>query len=388
MRLSWRAGSSATAKALGRLLWSHSIRLEASSKCQLKCPACPTAKGINRDSVVGWGNLTVDAFERFVRANPRICHVELSNWGEIFLNPDLSAILKSAHESGVEITVDNGANFNSVREDALEALVKYRVRSLTIALDGATAESYRKYRQGGDIDRVIANIRKLNEHKRKYESQLPLLTWQFVIFGHNEHELAEAREAARSLGMRFATKLNVEGWGEQYSPVQDVEKVRAESGFGAASFTEFRAKYGRDLLVPCQDLWLRPQVNWDGKLLGCCVNMWGDFGNVFDSGLDECLAGEKYTYTQRMLLGEVPARSDSPCIHCHLYQNHALPKLVDSIPSPAVARHLLSWLIANPGRAGMSTGAGIGSGVIHRARNASRLMRRIRAWRNRRLASG
>jgi len=385
MRLSRRARE--TAAALSRLIWSHSIRLEASSKCQLKCPSCPTAKGINRDSVVGWGNLTLESFERFVRANPQICHIEISNWGEIFLNAELSAILKSAHESGIELTVDNGVNFNSVRDDALEALVKYRVRSLTIAIDGATPESYREYRRGGDFDRVITNIRKLNELKRKHESRFPLLTWQFVIFGHNEHELAQARETARSLGMRFATKLNVEGWGEQYSPVKDLEKVRSESGFGVASFTEFRETYGRDLLVPCQDLWLRPQVNWDGKLLGCCVNMWGDFGNVFDSGFDECLATEKYTYTQRMLLGEVPARSDSPCIHCHLYQNHAMTKLVDSTPSPALARHLFAARIANPDRRGMSTTARIGSGVLDGARKASSLMRRLRAWRNRRLAS-
>jgi|RhiMetdeSRZDD1v2_1073273.scaffolds.fasta_scaffold244678_2 MoaA/NifB/PqqE/SkfB family radical SAM enzyme len=372
-----------SATALGRLLWSHSIRLETSSKCQLKCPACPTAKGFNRTGVVGWGDLTLEAFERFVRVNPHICHIEISNWGEIFLNPELSAILKHAHESGIELTADNGVNFNSVRENTLEALVKYRVRRLTVAIDGATRESYREYRKGGDFDRVISNIRKLNDYKRRYKSRYPILTWQFVIFGHNEHELAEARSMARSLGMHFATKLNVEGWGEQYSPVKDRERVRSESGFGASSFTEFRERYGRELLAPCQDLWLRPQVNWDGKLLGCCVNMWGDFGNVFESGLDECLASERYVYTQRMLLGEVKARSDSPCVHCHLYENRAMTKLLDSTPAPPLARHLFSARIANSDREKTPMAARIEARIFDAARDVSGLVRRTRGWLNR-----
>jgi hypothetical protein len=83
-------------EALKRFFGSHSIRLETSSKCQLKCPACPTARGLNRESIVGWDNLSFESFERFITANPRVRHVELSNWGEIFLNPDLKRIVSYA----------------------------------------------------------------------------------------------------------------------------------------------------------------------------------------------------------------------------------------------------------------------------------------------------
>jgi MoaA/NifB/PqqE/SkfB family radical SAM enzyme len=372
-----------SAAALSRLVGSHSVRLEVSSKCQLKCPACPTAKGENRNGVVGWGNLTLESFERFIKKNPRIGHIEISNWGEVFLNPELSAIVKCAYESGIELTANNGVNFNSVRNDTLETLVRYRFKSMTIAIDGATAESYRDYRKGGELSRVIANIEKLNEYKRRYHSRYPMLTWQFVIFGHNEHELAQARAMAESLGMKFSVKLNAEGWGPQYSPVRDREMVRAQSGFGIATITEFREKYGREYLVPCQDMWLLPQVNWDGKLLGCCVNVWGDYGNVFESSLDEGLASEKYTYTQRMLLGEVPARPDSPCVHCHLYQNHAMKTLLDSTLSPRLARHLVSARVADRDRKKMSAGARLGMQLFEVARQASPMVRKLRARFNR-----
>ena len=66
------------------------IRFEASSKCQLKCPLCITGTGYNREhSSVGWGHLKFENFEKLILKNPRIREIELSNYGEILLNPEL-----------------------------------------------------------------------------------------------------------------------------------------------------------------------------------------------------------------------------------------------------------------------------------------------------------
>ncbi len=340
-RYLWRRFKAAI-EALRRFVSGDALRLEVSSRCQLKCPSCPTAKGLNREGVVGWGNLTLESFEQFIRRHPRIKQIEISNWGETFLNPDLKEILRCADQAGIKLSADNGVNFNAVRDDVLEALVKYRLRRLTVAIDGATAATYREYRRGGDFERVLANIEKLNRYKRQYRSCYPHLTWQFIIFGHNEQELPRARALALSLGMRFSPKFNGDGWDPAYSPVRDKGYVRQESGLGAASYAEFRERHRRDLVVPCQDMWLAPQVNWDGKMLGCCLNVWGDFGNAFTSSLDACLRSERYTYTQRMLLGKAPARDDIPCVHCHLYKHRALERMLQSSPALRLAGRLLS----------------------------------------------
>lgn len=377
-RLRLQLGESA--EALKRLVASHSVRLEVSSKCQLKCPACPTAKGLNRKGIVGWGNLTLKAFEQFVNANPRIGHIEISNWGEMFLNPRLDEIVKYAYKAGIKLTANNGVNFNSVSDDTLETLVKYRFRRLTISLDGATPATYRDYRRGGELDHVIGNIGKLNQYKRRYGSRYPILTWQFVIFGHNEHELARARSLARELGMNFLPKFNTEVWGTQYSPVKNRELVKAESPFGVASVADFRQEYGREYLIPCQELWLSPQINWDGKLLGCCVNVWGDYGNVFESGLDGCLTGEKYTYAQKMLLGEVEERGDIPCAQCSFYQNHALKKLLEGTFTRRIARRLLSAKVTGGDHGKLTAVGRIRVRVFEAGQGASARIRKFRAW--------
>ena len=64
------------------------ISIDASTFCQLKCPECSTSKGIIKNGIVGSGILSFDNFKKIVDCNPNIREIELSNWGEIFLNPE------------------------------------------------------------------------------------------------------------------------------------------------------------------------------------------------------------------------------------------------------------------------------------------------------------
>jgi hypothetical protein len=56
---------------------------------------------------------------------------------------------------------------------------------------------------GGIYEAVLANIRRINELKKRYNSFFPLLQWQFVVFGHNEHEIPLARKMATEFGISF-----------------------------------------------------------------------------------------------------------------------------------------------------------------------------------------
>ena len=141
------------------------------------------------------GSLRLRDFERLLAAN-ELAHVELSNFGEAFLNKELPAILAHAHERGVATSVANGSNFNRVSDAALEAVVRFRLREILCSIDGASPETYARYRVGGDFERVIRNIERLNELKARHRSVLPRLTWQLVAFGHNEHEIGRIVEFA------------------------------------------------------------------------------------------------------------------------------------------------------------------------------------------------
>ena len=295
-------------------LVGNQIRVEASSKCQLKCPLCLTGTHYHRKhSVVGWGHLSFENFKRLIEQNPSIKHIELSNNGELFLNPALLKIMAYAHEHNIRLSAINGVNLNDVKEEVLEGLVKYQFFKLKVSIDGASQATYQQYRVGGDFNQVIANIKKINAYKQQYKSRYPKLKWQFIIFGHNEHELPLAKQMAKKLNMGFKAKLN---YSPKKFPIKNAAFVKKETGLSAAYIDEYE-KEKKQLYSPaCLQLWTAPQVNWDGKLLGCCVNHFGDFGNVFEEGLSSLLQSEKYLYAKQMVLGEQPTRADIPCTQC------------------------------------------------------------------------
>jgi len=294
------------------------LRIELSSKCQLKCPLCLTGTHYHRKhSVVGWGHLPIDKFRSFLERNPQIETLELSNYGELFLHPHIKEILEIAYQNNIALTALNGTNLNHLPDEVAELLVKYKFRKMKVSIDGASQETYRQYRVGGNFEQVIANIKKINFYKAKYKSSYPKLKWQFIVFGHNEHELHQAKKKAQELNMTFKAKLN---YSPKKFPIRNPDFVASETGLGVAYINEFEAKENKFYSPACFQLWTAPQINWDGKLLGCCVNHFGDFGNVFEEGLDKLLQSEKYIYAKKMLLGEAPERKDIPCSACNRYK--------------------------------------------------------------------
>jgi len=291
-----------------------SLSVDASTHCQLNCPACSQARG--ELGVVGRGNLDPADLRNLLDSNPAIRNLELSNYGEIFLNPGLVEILSLARERRVSATALNGVNLNTVADHVLEALVRQRMLFLVVSLDGASPATYQEYRRGGDFGRVLSNIQRINHFKQKLGSPFPHLIWQFVVFSHNRHELPLARSMSRDLGMGFLSKRN---WSSTYSPLPETEPENAAADVGYVPGARRRGRQRVLALPVCAMLWYSPQVNWDGKLLGCCANKSRDFGNVFTSGLGECLRGERYRYAKRMVLDLVPPRADIPCTTCSTF---------------------------------------------------------------------
>ncbi len=67
---------------------------------------------------------------------------------------------------------------------------------------------------------------------------------------------------------------------------------------------------------------LIPKINWDGKLLGCSRNMWGDYEeNVFETGFQSSINNEKIGQVRKILMGKQPLLPEFPCLYCGVYQS-------------------------------------------------------------------
>lgn len=293
------------------------VSIDFSTICQLRCVECSTSKGITHNGIVGRGQLPYDDFVTFIDNNPEIKRMEMSNWGEIFLNKDITRIIKYAFEKGITLYCGNGTNFNDVEEETLEALVKYRVEYLNLSIDGATQETYEKYRVRGNLSKVFHNIERLNFYKEKYKSDFPKLSWQFVIFGHNEHELPLVKELCKKYNMAFNPKLNY----SSFSPVINRDFVRKESGLGVADRQEYKEMHKHEYKAPCYHCFASPQINWNGDILGCSVNKWKTLGNVKTMSVVEWTESESFKSLVSVLFNGKECPENLPCYHCPNYQN-------------------------------------------------------------------
>lgn len=64
--------------------------IDICTRCQLKCISCSTSKGLIRNGYIKKGYMKFENFKQILGENPSIKDIELSNWGEIFLNPRYS----------------------------------------------------------------------------------------------------------------------------------------------------------------------------------------------------------------------------------------------------------------------------------------------------------
>ncbi len=294
--------------------FGDSIRIDAASLCQLRCPVCQTWQLKER---VGAGYLKFEDFKHFVDKYENFKNIELSNNGEIFLNPDLDKIIRYAFGKRVVLTAENGVNLNSISDETIQNLVKYQFDSICVSIDGASDTTYPIYRKGGNFSRVIENIKKINSFKEKFNSEKPHLIWRFIVFGHNEHELPLARKMAETLDMEFVPLLNAE---PTFAPVKDKEFVSKEIGATTLKNREESQPKPFDSFWYCTGLWERIQINWDGRLLGCCRNLYPFPGNVFKIGLRKALGNKKYRDTRKMLAGRIEPREDIICSTCTVFK--------------------------------------------------------------------
>jgi len=275
--------------------------------------------GITKKNLIESGYLKFKNFKVFLDKYATFKNIELSNWGELFLNPEINKIIKYAYIKKVNLSAKSGVNLNNISEGTIKILVKYKFRNITISIDGTTQQSYKKYRIGGDYNTVINNIKKINYYKSKFNSSYPALTWQFILFGHNIYEASDAEKLANNLNMKFITRLN---YNPKFSPIIKKIKKKNDAKFMVLSREEFEKKYSKPYLSPCLDLFFSPQINWNGTLLGCCNNRFDDYGNIFNEGLQKCINNKKYKKIKKLIFGEKIKIEDTFCNECRYFPNN------------------------------------------------------------------
>jgi MoaA/NifB/PqqE/SkfB family radical SAM enzyme len=178
--------------------------IECTAACNISCTeaCCAPETGITRTRQAGM--LDFDLFRRVVdEAGPSLVRIDFFNYGEAFLHKRAVEMCEYIKSRFPHIYLYTSTNGLALTEAQARRLVHSGIDEVTFSIDGATQESYVKYRQRGRFDVAIANLRAMADEKRKTGRDVPFLNWRYILFNWNDSdaEMARARDLAAEIGV-------------------------------------------------------------------------------------------------------------------------------------------------------------------------------------------
>jgi radical SAM protein with 4Fe4S-binding SPASM domain len=274
------------------------ISIEPTTACNLGCPQCPSGlKQFSRPT----GKMNLQQFKALLpRISPTTGYMTLYFQGEPFLNKEFTEMISAASRRDIYTATSSNAHF--LNPEVARQTVEAGLKRMIISIDGVTQDSYAKYRIGGDLDKVIRGTQNILAARKALGVSYPVVVWQFIVFAHNEHEIAEIRKKAKEVGV---DKL-------QLKTAQIYDFENAEKWLPAnPEYARYQKKAGLLALKAakknrCKRFHGNPVLTWDGNMVPCCFDKDAShqMGNVFQSEFQDVWKGKlRHAFGQKLKQG-------------------------------------------------------------------------------------
>ena len=175
------------------------LYIECTAACNISCfqACCAPETGITRTRQAGM--LDWDVFTRVVdEAGPSLVRIDFFNYGEAFLHKRAVEMCEYIKTRFPHIYLYTSTNGLALNEEKARRLVHSGIDEVTFSIDGASQETYARYRQRGRFDVALANLRAMADEKARTGRDVPQLNWRYILFKWNDHdeEMTRARELA------------------------------------------------------------------------------------------------------------------------------------------------------------------------------------------------
>ena len=167
------------------------LTLKLTNKCNLKCFMCGQVYSRSRSS---FEEININYIEKILQEAIGIKHIYLYG-GEPMLYSDISELLSILYNQDKTVRITTNG---TLLESYAEELVKYKVANVEISMDSFHDDILEKIRGVKILSNIQNGIRKLNEEKKKMNSEFPHININCVILPQNYKEMKEFVEFVKN----------------------------------------------------------------------------------------------------------------------------------------------------------------------------------------------
>jgi radical SAM protein with 4Fe4S-binding SPASM domain len=275
------------------------MQMEPTNHCNLRCAVCPVTTGMDRDQ----GYMDLMLFKKLIdEVSDYLFLILLWDWGEPLLNPSVLDMISYAQNNGVKVVMSTNGHLLA-RDNYAERVVTSGLDTLIVAVDGISQETYQQYRQGGRLEQVLEGVKKVVQKKRELNALYPRINFRFIVMKHNEHEVSQLKEFARSLGVDVLTlkTFNPSFRGQQKPDEGGRSFLPGENRYRRFSYFDDYDNPVRVKRNSCKCLWNAPTIHWNGSVCSCFTDIdekW-PLGDLTSQHFKAIWSGEKYRGLRR-----------------------------------------------------------------------------------------
>lgn len=270
------------------------LLIEPTSICNIRCVMCfQVDKSFAQSEYMG--RMPLDIFNKVIdEASLNSCKaITLASRGEPTLNKDLPLMLDLIRKRNF-LDVKLNTNATKLTEDICRAILNSGVNELVYSVDAGTKETYESIRVGGKFDNVVKNIDLFNEIRKS--------------------EFPNSKTVTRISGVKVNDSQDINQMVEFWS--ERVDEVTIKPAIPRWDSYNNELTYR---LEPCELLWERLYVWYDGKINPCDFDYKSflSVGNVENTSIKDAWLGKGY---EKLREAHSLGKRDkvTPCDRCPL----------------------------------------------------------------------
>ncbi len=322
------------------------VQMEPVGQCNLRCQMCPIQFRQDGPPYGPPAFMAFDTFTRLLDQFTGLRTLHLQGLGEPMMHPRFFDMVAYAVARGVRVTTNS--NLTLLNASRAEKCVTSGLDELHVSIDGATAETYERIRVRGHFDRVVRNLERVQEARRRLGSATPHVHLVMVVMQQNLHELPSLVRLGHEWGVEkiFVQHLchdfGESSLPEHYRPMREYVQSqtlleeslpRIKDYFGQARAAaqelgvDLRLPRPRPRLYPpgtagrdrCNWPWTGAYISYQGYAMPCCMVATPDrinMGNMAEQGVAEIWNSQAFEEFRAQLASDNPPEI---CRSCSVY---------------------------------------------------------------------